>query len=70
MTQTVLLKHALRSRLSNAYYLTVFGYSAPVTDREARKLLLGEWKENKSLELAEIDIIDIRERADFRVVLA
>jgi len=48
---------ALRTYLNNAYYLTVIGYSAPKTDVEARELMLEVWKENKSLELAEVDVI-------------
>lgn len=55
---------ALRHYLNDAYYLTVFGYSAPKTDVEARELMLEIWKDNKSLELAEVDVIDIRERDD------
>jgi hypothetical protein len=51
----------LRSYLRDGYYLTVFGYSAPVTDLEARELMLMEWaKENKRRELAEVDIVDIK----------
>lgn len=48
----------LRAHLSKTYYLTVYGYSAPVTDVEARKLMLEVWKDNKTLELAEVDIVD------------
>jgi hypothetical protein len=48
---------ALQFYLNNAYYLTVFGYSAPKTDVEARELMLEVWKKNKSLELAEVDVV-------------
>jgi hypothetical protein len=51
---------ALREHLNRTYYLTVYGYSAPVTDVEARKLMLEVWKDNKSLELAEVDIVDVK----------
>ena len=51
---------ALRSYLNKAYYLTVYGYSAPKTDVEARGLMLEVWKRNKSLKLAEVDVIDTR----------
>jgi hypothetical protein len=47
--------------LAHAYYVTVFGYSAPTTDVEARSLLLKAWTENPTRELAEIDVIDIRD---------
>ena len=46
------------------YYLSVYGYSAPKTDVEARELMLEVWSKNKSLELAEVDVIDIRDRED------
>jgi len=52
----------LRDHLNYGYFLTVFGYSAPKTDIEARKLMLDVWSKNKSLELAEVEIIDISDR--------
>lgn len=54
----------LRQYLERAYFLTIFGYSAPRTDIGARELMLEVWKENPSLPLAEIDIIDIRPRQE------
>lgn len=54
----------LRRYLNHAYFLTIFGYSAPVTDVEARSLMLGDWSTNPALELAEVEIIDIRSRND------
>lgn len=50
----------LRQKLKYAYQLTIFGYSAPKTDVEARKLMLDDWKKNRMLEFAEVNIIDIR----------
>jgi hypothetical protein len=50
----------LRLFLGHAYFLTIFGYAAPTTDVEARKLLLGAWKDNPTFELAQIEIIDIK----------
>jgi len=55
---------ALRDCLSRTYYLTVFGYSAPMADIEARKLMLDVWKDNTTLELAEVDIVDVKLRDD------
>jgi hypothetical protein len=52
----------LRKRLGNAYFLTIFGYSAPKTDVEARSLMLDVWKDNATLELAEVDVIDVKPR--------
>jgi len=50
----------LRLFLKHAYFLTIFGYAAPKTDIEARRLLLDAWKDNPTFELAEIEIIDLR----------
>lgn len=52
----------LQNHLQHAYFITVFGYSAPVTDAEARKLMLDVWAENTTRDLAQIDIIDIKPR--------
>ena len=54
----------LRWHLKRAYLVTIFGYSAPVTDTEARELMINEWRANPTVELAQIDIVDIRPRAD------
>lgn len=50
----------LRYNLSQAYIVTIFGYSAPVTDVEAKTLMLKKWKENPYRDLAEIDIVNTR----------
>lgn len=54
----------LQQALEHAYLVTIFGYSAPITDFEARSLLLKKWMANPTRELAEIDIVDIRPRED------
>jgi hypothetical protein len=54
----------LRSYLNHAYFLTIFGYSAPNTDVEARNLMLEVWRKNPTLQLAEVEIIDIRRREE------
>lgn len=56
----------LQQFLERAYLVTIFGYSAPVTDVEARELLLKKWKENPTRELAEIEIVDIRPREEIK----
>ena len=53
---------ALRAYLEDAYYLTIFGYGAPKTDVEARALMLEVWNKNPSLELAEVEVIDVKSR--------
>jgi len=50
----------LQISLKHAYLITIFGYSAPVTDVEARDMLLTTWQANNTRELAEIEIVDIR----------
>ncbi len=52
---------ALRNYLDTAYFVTVYGYSAPVSDYEAKKLMLDIWKENNSMEISEFEIIDIQD---------
>jgi hypothetical protein len=54
----------LRAAIEDAYILTIYGYAAPASDVAAKELMLGAWKANESLELAEIDIIDIKPRAE------
>ena len=50
----------LQRFMEQAYLITIFGYSAPVTDVEARALLLNSWKANTTRELAQIEVVDIR----------
>jgi len=54
----------LRDHLNRAYFVTSFGYSAPITDIEARKLMLDEWRNNPTVELGQIDIVDIKTREE------
>jgi hypothetical protein len=56
----------LRDHLARAYFLTIFGYSAPKTDVEARRLMLEVWQDNHHLELAEVEIIDIKPREELK----
>jgi hypothetical protein len=54
----------LRAYLERAYLLTIFGYAAPKTDVEARRLLLKTWEKNPTFKLAQVEIIDIKSRKD------
>lgn len=56
--------NALRHALDDAYYVTVYGYSAPVTDVAARNILIDTFSSNRFREMAEVEIIDIRDRGD------
>lgn len=56
----------LQHFIKQAYFITFFGYSAPVTDVEARKLMLEVWLENPTRELAEIELIDIKPKSEVK----
>lgn len=56
----------LRNKLKIAYFLTIFGYSAPLSDVDAINLMLRIWKDNLSLELAQIDIIDKKPKDELK----
>lgn len=56
----------LQNHLEYAYFITVFGYSAPVTDAEARKLMLDVWSKNNTRNLAEVEFIDIKPREEIK----
>ncbi|HEY9198089.1 MAG TPA: hypothetical protein VIR60_01905 [Gammaproteobacteria bacterium] len=62
--------NALRHALDDAYFVTVFGYSAPVTDVAARKILIDTFSSNRFREMAEVEIIDIRDRAEVETAWA
>ncbi len=57
----------LQKYLNTAYFVTIYGYSAPVSDYAAKQLMLDIWKENKSIEIAEFEIIDIKSSEDLRI---
>jgi len=50
--------------LERAYFVTIFGYSAPKTDVEARELILNAITKNKSRPFIEIDIIDVKSKRE------
>jgi hypothetical protein len=54
----------LQRDLEAAYFVTIFGYSAPVTDVAARNTMLEVWSRNGAREIAEVEIIDIRPADD------
>lgn len=57
---------ALSARLKIAERVTVFGYSAPVSDIEAINLLKGAWGDVNDRNMEEFELIDIREEDDVR----
>jgi hypothetical protein len=50
--------HKAESVLRNAFFLTVFGYSAPDTDKEAVDLLLNAWGTPDQRFMEQLEIID------------
>jgi hypothetical protein len=60
----------LRDHLQRAYILTIFGYSAPASDVEAKALMREAWVANQTRELAQISIVDIRHRVDLQATWA
>ena len=59
-----LVRERRANNLAEAYYVTVYGYSAPTTDVEAMALLLEAWRDNPARALAQIGIVDVREPAE------
>lgn len=55
---------ALRHALDDAYFVTVFGYSAHITDVSARTIMIDAFSSSKFRELSEVEVIDIRDRED------
>jgi len=56
----------LRNYLRKGYWLTIFGYSAPVSDIDAKALMLEVWENNPTRELAQVEIIDIKPEKELR----
>jgi len=52
--------NAMRHYMNSAFLLTIFGYSAPKTDKAAIDLLKGAWGTPEERNFEEIEIIDIR----------
>lgn len=56
--------HILREYFKTSLYVTIFGYSAPVSDVDAKKLMLDASMENKSRNFYELEIIDIKPKEE------
>jgi len=54
----------LSEYFKSSLYVTIFGYSAPVSDVDAKKLMLDASMENKSRNFYELEIIDIKPKAE------
>lgn len=56
----------LKRSLKNAFMVTIFGYSAPISDKSAVDALKAAWGENAFEEMNQVEIIDIREEGELR----
>lgn len=50
----------LETHLRRAFMLTIFGYSAPVTDVDAREIMQLAWERNQTRHMSQIELVDIR----------
>jgi len=58
--------NVVTEKLKKAFHLTIFGYSGPATDYNAKKLLLDGWSQTPIRDISHAEIIDIKdERALF-----
>jgi hypothetical protein len=53
-------------QLQEAFHLTIFGYSGPATDYNARKLLLDSWNQTPVQKMCHAEIIDIKDHTEIR----
>ena len=56
----------LQNYLENAFMITIFGYSSPSSDYEAKKMLKKAWGDLKDRKMEEIEIIDIKTEEELR----
>ena len=56
----------LKSALGSVYILTIFGYNAPQSDKEAVKLMKDAWGDIHSRNLEQTEIIDIEPERELR----
>ena len=50
----------LEAKLRNAFMITIFDYSAPASDVDARAIMQMAWECNETRHLSQIEIVDIR----------
>lgn len=50
----------LEAKLRKAFMLTIFGYSAPASDIDARAIMQIAWESNERRNMSQIEIVDIR----------
>ncbi len=55
---------AVTTLLERAYLLTIFGYSAPLGDAAAVRLMKRAWKKNGTNQLAQVEMVDLKSKKD------
>jgi len=59
-----MLQQRLDKREWNTHYVTIFGYSAPVSDIEARKIMKKAWGNIDNRNMEQFEIIDKRDEKE------
>lgn len=54
----------LSTHLNYCYFITIFGYSAPKSDVEARRMMHEAWGANETGHLAQVELVDIKNREE------
>jgi hypothetical protein len=57
----------LQRHIEDAYFITVFGYSAPQTDVKARELMLKVWQKNQILDFSQFEVVDIKSPSELAI---
>lgn len=60
------LRQRLDKEQCNTHNVTIFGYSAPVSDVEALSMMKSAWGDINDRDLEQIELIDVRPEADVR----
>jgi hypothetical protein len=56
----------LQHYIEHAYRITIFGYSAPVSDVAARSLMLKVWRANQVREFSQLEVVDIKPKKELK----
>jgi hypothetical protein len=58
--------NALKDALADAFTITIFGYGAPTTDKEAVELMKHAWRDERERLIERMEVIDIKTKALLR----
>jgi hypothetical protein len=57
---------SLQFYIQYAYRITIFGYSAPVSDVDARELMLKVWRANQVRDFSQLEVVDIKSKKQLK----